>query len=74
MMRKIGAAATGTKPDGTPYYTFPAIVDTSRCTADGGPRLFPIHGPSQSTSMKRIHTHRPHAPLLFPVGAMALQK
>ncbi|KAF8578933.1 hypothetical protein K439DRAFT_1620918 [Ramaria rubella] len=69
-MRDLGAPPTGTKPDGSPFYTLPVIVDPSRRTSSGGPTIvsesfliaeyldeaYPIPGP------------------LFPAGTKALQK
>ncbi|KAG5642389.1 hypothetical protein DXG03_002847 [Asterophora parasitica] len=61
--KKIGAPPTGTKPDGSPFYTLPAIFDPSTNTAV-----------SESIRIAEyLDKTYPDAPKLLPGGTHALQ-
>jgi glutathione S-transferase len=71
-MRSIGAAPTGEKPDGSPLYTLPAIVDPSRTTSSGGPTVV-----SESFRIAEYLDEAyptPSTGALFPPGTKALQQ
>ncbi|KAF8587651.1 hypothetical protein K439DRAFT_1630524 [Ramaria rubella] len=69
-MRDIGAAPTGVKPDGSPFYTLPVIVDPSRRTPSGGPTIV-----SESFLIAEyLDEAYPTPGPLFPAGTKALQK
>jgi len=68
-MRRIGAPPTGTKPDGSPLYTVPVIVDHSRRSPSGGPIVV-----SESFLIAEyLDEAYPSPGPLFPEGTKALQ-
>ena len=68
-MRNIGAAPTTKKPDGSPFYTLPVIVDPSRRAPGGGPMVV-----SDSYAIAEyLDDAYPRPGPLFPEGTKALQ-
>jgi len=68
-MKRIGASYERTKPDGSPVYTIPVLVDPSHIAADGTP--IPI---SDSWKIAEyLDAKYPSPVLLFPKGTKALQ-
>ncbi|KAF8489744.1 hypothetical protein JB92DRAFT_3012325 [Gautieria morchelliformis] len=71
-MRSIGAAPTRKKPDGSPLYTLPVIVDPSRTAPSGGPTVV-----SESFHIAEYLDETyptPSTGALFPPGTKALQQ
>ncbi|KAF8509360.1 hypothetical protein BU17DRAFT_70460 [Hysterangium stoloniferum] len=68
-MKRIGASPGGTKPDGSPKYTIPVIVDPAHAAPDGTP--IPI---TDSWKIAEYLDEKyPEPGLLFPKGTKALQ-
>ncbi|KAF8507815.1 hypothetical protein JB92DRAFT_2957157 [Gautieria morchelliformis] len=71
-IRSIGAAPTRKKPDGSPLYTLPVIVDPSRTAPSGGPTVV-----SESFHIAEYLDETyptPSTGALFPPGTKALQQ
>ncbi|KAF8508653.1 hypothetical protein JB92DRAFT_2951855 [Gautieria morchelliformis] len=71
-MRGIGAAPTGKKPDGSPLYTLPVIVEPSCPAPSGGPTVV-----SESFLIAEYLNETyptPSTGALFPPGTKALQQ
>ncbi|KAF8521807.1 hypothetical protein JB92DRAFT_2889328 [Gautieria morchelliformis] len=71
-MRSIGAAPTTKKPDGSPLYTLPVIVDPSRTAPSGGPTV--ISESFHITEYLDETYPTPSTGALFPPGTKALQQ
>ncbi|KAF8509512.1 hypothetical protein BU17DRAFT_70399 [Hysterangium stoloniferum] len=68
-MRKIGAAPTSTKPDGSPHYTVPVISDPDHPSEDGSPTVI-----SDSWKIvEYLEETYPSSGVVFPSGTKSLQ-
>ncbi|KAF8524615.1 hypothetical protein BU17DRAFT_63175 [Hysterangium stoloniferum] len=68
-MRRIGAAPTGSRPDGSPFFTIPVISDPIHRTPKGEATVI-----SDSWKIaEHLDRHYPAPGLLFPDGTKALQ-
>ncbi|KAF8500069.1 hypothetical protein JB92DRAFT_2980192 [Gautieria morchelliformis] len=71
-MRSIGAAPTKKKPDGSPWYTIPVIVDPSRTATSGGPTV--VSDSFHIAEYLDETYSTPSTGPLFPPGTKALQQ